>query len=86
MKPNEIAKLFSDFIEEGTTAKGVKIKSFFSRLPDNQKRTVANNIAKAYDTYLKEEKVKSDLRKKKKKEIAELKRKAKELGLTISES
>jgi hypothetical protein len=35
---------------------------------------------------LKEEKVKSDLRKKKKKEIAELKRKAKELGLTISES
>jgi hypothetical protein len=50
MKPNEIAKLFSEFIEEGTSAKGVKIKSFFSRLPDSQKRIVANNIAKAYDT------------------------------------
>lgn len=86
MKSNELAELFSEFIEEGTTAKGVKIKSFFSRLPDSQKRLVANNIAKAYDAYLKEEKAKSDLRKKNKKEIAELKRKAKELGLVISES
>lgn len=86
MKPNEISKLFSEFIEEGTTAKGVKIKSFFTRLPDSQKRIVANNIAKAYATYLKDEKAKSDLRKKKKKEIGELKKRAKELGLTISES
>jgi TRAP-type mannitol/chloroaromatic compound transport system substrate-binding protein len=85
MKPNEIAKLFSEFIEEGTTAKGVKVKSFFNGLPDSQKRIVANNIAKAYATYQEEEKAKADLRKRKKKEIAELKRKAKELGLTISE-
>jgi len=35
---------------------------------------------------LEEEKAKSDLRKKKKQEISDLKRKAKELGLVISEA
>jgi hypothetical protein len=85
MKPNEVAKIFSDFLEEGTTAKGVKIQSFFNRLSNAQKRIVANNVSKAYAKFVEEEKAKSELKKKKKKEIAELKKKAKELGLTVSE-
>ena len=86
MKPNEIANLFSEFVEEGTTAKGVKVQSFFNQLPNSQKRLVASNISKAYATYVKEEKEKVDLRKKHKKEISELKKRAKALGLIISES
>lgn len=86
MKPNEIAQIFSKYLEEGTTAKGIKVQSFFSRLSPSQKRLVARNISKAYATFLEEEKAKSDLRKKKKKEISDLKRKAKELGLVISEA
>jgi len=86
MKPKEIANLFSEYLEEGTTPKGAKIQSFFTHLTSSQKRIVANNIAKAYGSYLEEEKKQSELRKKKKKEIAEIKRKAKELGLVISEA
>ncbi|PHQ86045.1 MAG: hypothetical protein COB65_01610 [Thalassobium sp.] len=86
MKPKKIANLFSDYIEEGTTPKGVKIQSFFSHLSSSQKAVVAKNISKAYASHLEEEKEKSDTRKKKKKEISELKRKAKELGLIISEA
>ncbi len=86
MKPNEIAKLFSEYLESGTTAKGVKIKSFFNYLPTAQKRLVAKNIEKANASFLQEEKHKSDLRKRQKKEISDLKKKAKELGLVISEA
>ncbi len=86
MKPNEIANTFSEYLEEGTTAKGLKVQSFFNHLTSSQKRIVANNINKSYASYLEDEKAKADMRKKKKKEITELKRKAKELGLTISES
>lgn len=84
MKPNEIAKQFATYLDEGTTAKGVKVQSFFGHLSPAQKRLVAKNISKAYASHLQEEKDKFELRKKKKKEISELKRKAKELGLKIS--
>ena len=84
MKPKEISKIFSGYIEEGTTPKGVKIQSFFSHLTSSQKGVFAKNIAKAYTSFLEEEKEMSDLRKKRKKDISELKKKAKELGLTIS--
>jgi uncharacterized membrane protein len=83
VKPNDIAKSFSEYMEEGTTPKGTKVQSFFSHLSPAEKRVVANNISKAYATYLLEEKAKAELRKKKKKEINELKKKAKELGLKI---
>lgn len=86
MKPKEISDLFADYLEEGSTPKGVKIQSFFSHLTSSQKRIVANNIAKAYESHLEEEKEKAELREKKKKEIAEIKRKAKELGLVVSEA
>lgn len=86
MKPKEIANLFSDYLEEGSTPKGVKIQSFFSNLASSQKRVVANNIAKAYESHIEEEKKLAEFRKNKKKEIADLKRKAKELGLVISEA
>lgn len=86
MKPKEIANLFSDYMEESTTPKGVKIQAFFSHLSSSQKRIVAKNISKAYGSFLEEEKAKVELRNKKKKEIAELKKKAKALGLTLSES
>lgn len=86
MKPKEIAALFSEYMEEGTTPKGLKIQSFFSYLDSSQKRVVANNIAKAYKTYTEEEKEKEELRKKKKKEISDLKKKAKQLGLKITEA
>lgn len=86
MKPKEIANQFSEYIEDGTTPKGVKIQSFFSHLTPAQKRIVAKNISKAYASFLEEEKEKADMRKKKKKEITELKKKAKELGLTISQA
>lgn len=86
MKPKEIASVFSEYIEEGTTPKGSKIISFFSHLTSSQKRLVARNISKAYASFLEEEKEKAELKQKKKKEIAELKRKAKALGLTISDS
>ena len=85
MKPNEIAKLFGDYIEQGTTPKGVKIQSFFNQLPDSQKKVVANNVAKAFESFLKNEKEREEMKKKRKKEIAELKKKAKELGLTVTE-
>jgi len=83
MKPTEIAKLFSDYIEEGTTPKGLKVKTFFNHLTHAQKRIVANNVAKAYSSYIQEEKEKEEQKKKMKKEISELKKKAKEFGLTI---
>ena len=86
MKPIEIAKHFSAYLEEGTTGKGIKIQSFFSHLTASEKRIVAQNVAKAYAGYLQDEKAKADLRKKKKKEIIELKKKAIELGLVISEA
>lgn len=86
MKPIEIAKLFSEYLEEGTTPKGVKIQSFFGHLSSPQKQLLAKNISKAHASFLESENEKADLRKKKKKEIAELKKKAKELGLTVSES
>jgi hypothetical protein len=86
MKPKEIANIFSSYIEEGTTPKGVKIQSFFSHLTSSQKAIVAKNISKAYASYLQEEKEKSDIRKKKKNEISKLKRKAKEFGLIITEA
>lgn len=86
MKPIEIANLFSDYIEEGTTPKGVKIQSFFNHLTSSQKAIVAKNVSKAYASHLEDEKQKADLRKMKKKEIAEIKKKAKELGLVISEA
>jgi hypothetical protein len=85
MKPKEIANLFSDYIEQGTTPKGVKIVSFFSHLTSSQKLLLAKNISKAFTSYVAEEKVRSESRNKKKKEISELKKRAKELGLVISE-
>ena len=84
MKPKEIASLFSDYIEQGTTPKGVKIQSFFSHLSSSQKRLVAKNISKAFLTHQNEEKEKLELRKKQKQEISKLKKRAKELGLTVS--
>jgi peptidyl-tRNA hydrolase len=83
MKPAEIAKLFADYIEQGTTPKGLKVQSFFNQLPDSQKKAVANNVSKAFEAYQKAEEEKAEMRKKRKKEIAELKKKAKELGLTL---
>jgi hypothetical protein len=85
MKPNEIATLFSEYIEEGTTPKGMKVQSFFSHLSSSQKRLLAKNISKFYASYLQAEKDKSNLQSKNKKEISELKKRAKELGLIISE-
>ena len=86
MKPKEIASVFSEYIEEGTTPKGVKILSFFSHLTSSQKRLVAQNISKAYASFLEEEKEQAELRQKKKKEISEIKRRAKALGLTVTDS
>lgn len=86
MKPTEIAKLFTEYLEESTTPKGIKIQAFFSHLNSSEKRIVSNNIAKAYATFLQEEKELAERRKKNKKEIAELKKKAKELGLIVSEA
>ena len=85
MKPKEIASVFSNYIEEGTTPKGTKIQSFFNHLPNSQKRLVAQNISRAFASHLEDEKVKQELRKKKKQEISELKKRAKELGLIVSE-
>ncbi len=78
-----MAETFSEYMEEGTTPKGVKVKSFFSHLSPAEKRLVANNVSKAYASFLHEEKAKAEARKKKKKEISDLKKKAKELGLKI---
>lgn len=83
MKPSEIAKVFTEYIEEATTPKGVKVQSFFNQLADSQKRIVANNIAKAYAAHLKVEKAQFESAKKNKKEISELKKKAKALGLNV---
>ncbi|MFT4524976.1 MAG: hypothetical protein ACI85F_001128 [Bacteroidia bacterium] len=85
MKPNEIATLFSEYLEEGSTPKGMKVQSFFSHLSSSQKRLLANNISKSYASYLQAEKEKDVLQSKMKKEISELKKRAKELGLIISE-
>lgn len=85
MRPAEIAKVFNEFIEQGTTPKGMKIQSFFNQLPDSQKRVVAKNINKAFEAFKKDEQEKVELRKQRKKEISELKKKAKELGLVLSE-
>ena len=86
MKARELAQVFTTFIEEGTTPKGVKIKAFFNQLSASEKRLVANNISKAYAAHLEEEKVKSELREKKKKEISDLKKRAKALGMTLVEN
>lgn len=85
MKPNEIATLFSEYLEEGSTPKGTKIQSFYGHLTSSQKRLVANNIAKSYSSHVEAEGQKAELLIVKKKEISELKKKAKELGLVISE-
>jgi len=85
MKPAEVAKLFTEYIGQGTTPKGLKIQSFFNQLPDSQKRVVANNISKAFEAYVKDEKEKAEMRNKRKKEISELKKKARELGLILTE-
>ncbi len=85
MKPAEVAKIFSEYIEEGSTPKGTKVQSFFNNLPPAHMRIVANNVSKAFEVYLKAEEEKAEMRKKRKKEIIELKKKAKELGLVISE-
>ena len=85
MRPAEIAKLFNEYMEQGTTPKGMKIRSFFNQLPDAQKRVVAKNINKAFEAYKKEEQAKVEMRKQRKKEISDLKKKAKELGLVLSE-
>jgi hypothetical protein len=83
MKPSEIAKLFADYIEQGTTPKGVKIQSFFKNLPDAQKRVVAKNITKAFNAHLTAEKEMAEMQNKRKKEISELRKKAKELGFIL---
>ena len=85
MKPNEIATLFSEYLEEGTTPKGMKVQSFFSHLSSSQKRLLANNISKSYALNLQAEKEKAILQSEKKKEISQLKKRAKELGLVVSE-
>lgn len=85
MKPAEIANIFTEYIEEGTTPKGLKVQAFFNQLSSSQMRVVANNIAKAYDAYQKAEEERAELRKARKKEISELKKKAKELGLIVTE-
>ena len=85
MKPAEIATQFAQYIEEGTTPKGVKVQSFFNNLPASQMRVVANNIAKAYEAHQKAEAERAEMMKKRKTEISELKKKAKELGLVLSE-
>lgn len=85
MKPSEIADVFAEYMEESTTPKGTRIQSFFNQLTDSNKRTVANNIAKAYAAHQESEKEKSELRKKNKKEISALKKKAKALGLMVVE-
>jgi succinylglutamate desuccinylase len=86
MRPAEIAKLFSEYLEAGTTPKGTKVKSFFGNLPAAQKRLVAKNVAKAYEDHLQAEKEKVEARKKRRKEISELKKKAKELGMVLKEA
>ena len=75
----------TDYIEEGTTPKEIKIQSFFGHLPISQKRLVARNISKALAAQQEKEKDKQELSKKKKKEISKLKKRAKELGLIVSE-
>lgn len=84
MKPRELAGIFSDYMEESTTPKGQKVMSFFSHLSASQKRVVAKNVAKAYTSFLEEEKQKAEMQLQRKKEIADLKKKAKALGLTIT--
>lgn len=32
MKPAEIANIFTEYIEEGTTPKGLKVQAFFNQL------------------------------------------------------
>lgn len=86
MKPNELAKAFSSYIEEGTTPKSVKIQSFFAHLTPAEKQLLAKNISKAYASFLEEEKEMAEMRKEKRKEINELKKKAKELGLILTEA
>jgi len=85
MKPTDIAKAFREYMEEGSTPKGIKIQSFFGHLSDSEKRLVANNISKAYAAFLLEEKKRAEQRKSKKKEISALRKKAKELGLKLVE-
>lgn len=85
MRPSEIAKLFAEYIEEGSTPKGTKVQSFFGNLNVSQKRLLANNVAKSYAQFQQEEKEKAEMHKQKKKEISELKKRAKELGLVLSE-
>ncbi len=86
MKASEIANVFTEYMEESTTPKGVKIQSFFNQLTDSNKRIVANNIAKAYTEHQDAEKERAEMKKKNKKEISELKKKAKALGLSVVES
>ncbi len=83
MKPVEMAKLFSEYLNEGTTPKGVKVQSFFQRLEDKDKKVVSNNVKRAFEAHLKEQKERADILKKKKKEVNDLKKRAKELGLKI---
>ncbi|MCH2213583.1 MAG: hypothetical protein MK086_00275 [Flavobacteriales bacterium] len=85
MKPTDMAKSFSNFMEEGTTPKGIKVQAFFGHLTDSEKRLVANNVSKAYASFLHDEKAKAEQRKKQKKEISSLRKKAKELGLRLVE-
>jgi hypothetical protein len=85
MKPAEIAKVFSQYIDEGTTPKSKKVQSFFNNLPPKQMGIVAKYVAKSYDVYMKEEQERAAMRKEQKKEISALKKKAKELGFTLAE-
>ncbi len=85
MKPAEIANVFSQYIEEGTTPKSKKVESFFNNLPPKQMGIVAKYVAKSYDSYTKQEEARAEMRKAQKKEISALKKKAKELGFTLSQ-
>jgi hypothetical protein len=83
MKPADMAKAFTNYLNDGTTPKGMKVKSFFGQLDDSEKKIVMNNIVKAFGEYQKEQKAKAELLKQKKSEVSALKKRAKELGLKV---
>ncbi len=85
MKPAEIANVFAQYIDEGTTPKSKKVQSFFNNLPPKHMSIVAKYVAKSYDVHMQEEASRAEMRKAQKKEISALKKKAKELGFTLAE-
>lgn len=81
--PKEMASTFSQFINEASTPKGIKVQAFFNHLDDSDKRVIYNNVSKAYETHQANIKAQSERLKEKKKEVSDLKKRAKELGFKL---